>query len=117
MNSFWIPRLGGQIYAMPRMRTKLYLMADEAGEYRGASANLSGNGFAGMHFIATATTDTEFQDWVKTARDSNNRLGFEEYTLLAKPSSNNPPATFALSDVNLFDQVIMKFMHPQKIHE
>ena len=29
MNSFWIPQLGGQIYAMPAMTTKLSLIADE----------------------------------------------------------------------------------------
>ena len=28
MNSFWIPQLGGQIYAMPAMRSKLHLIAD-----------------------------------------------------------------------------------------
>ena len=30
MNSFWIPHLGGQIYAMPKMKTELHLIADEA---------------------------------------------------------------------------------------
>jgi len=46
MNSFWIPQLGGQIYAMSGMATHLNLMADQPGEYRGSSANLSGEGFA-----------------------------------------------------------------------
>ncbi len=32
MNSFWIPQLAGQIYAMAGMKTKLHLMADEPGE-------------------------------------------------------------------------------------
>lgn len=36
MNSFWIPQLGGQIYAMPAMRTKLYLIANEAGRFAAA---------------------------------------------------------------------------------
>ena len=27
MNSFWIPHLGGQIYAMPKMKTELNLIA------------------------------------------------------------------------------------------
>ena len=52
MNSFWIPQLGGQIYAMPGMSTKLHLIANEAGSYRGSSSNISGNGFAGMIFTA-----------------------------------------------------------------
>ena len=50
MNSFWIPHLAGQIYAMPRMRTELNLIADQTGDFRGSSANLSGKGFSGMHF-------------------------------------------------------------------
>ena len=33
MNSFWIPQLGGQIYAMPAMRSQLNLIADEKGIY------------------------------------------------------------------------------------
>jgi len=52
MNSFWIPALGGQIYAMPGMVTRLHLQALESGEFRGSSANLSGTGFAAMHFLA-----------------------------------------------------------------
>lgn len=35
MNSFWIPELGGQIYAMPKMRTELYLIANKVGNFRG----------------------------------------------------------------------------------
>ena len=46
MNSFWIPHLGGQIYAMPKMKTELHLIANEAGDFRGSSANFSGEGFA-----------------------------------------------------------------------
>ena len=54
MNSFWIPQLGGQIYAMAGMSTQLHLMASEAGTYAGASANLSGKGFAKMKFDTKA---------------------------------------------------------------
>ena len=44
MNSFWIPELGGQVYAMAGMRSKLHLIANEVGEFRGSSANISGTG-------------------------------------------------------------------------
>ena len=47
MNSFFIPQLGGQIYAMAGMQTQLHLIADEAGDYAGISANFSGTGFLG----------------------------------------------------------------------
>ncbi len=42
MNSFFIPRLGSQIYAMAGMQTQLHLIADEAGTYDGISASYSG---------------------------------------------------------------------------
>ena len=70
MNSFWIPHLGGQIYAMPKMRTELNLIANETGDFRGSSANLSGEGFAGMHFIARASTEEEYHQWVESAKKS-----------------------------------------------
>lgn len=115
MNSFWIPQLGGQIYAMPSMRTKLHLIADKEGEFRGSSANISGVGFAGMHFIAKSSSKEEFQKWVQSAQQSQSDLGLEEYAKLVAPSENNPVATYQLTDESLFDQIIMKYMHPAKV--
>lgn len=112
MNSFWIPHLGGQIYAMPGMKTELNLIADEDGEFRGSSANISGKGFAGMHFIAKASTDEEFQKWVASVKESKNTLNFEEYQKLAEPSENNSVELYQLKDEDLLHQVIMKYMAP-----
>ncbi len=50
MNSFFIPQLGSQIYAMAGMVTKLHLIANEPGTFDGISANYSGAGFTGMKF-------------------------------------------------------------------
>ena len=52
MNSFWIPQLSGQIYAMTGMTTQLYLMADRPGEYMGKAVEINGQGYADMTFIA-----------------------------------------------------------------
>ncbi len=57
MNSFFIPRLGSQIYAMAGMQTRLHLIANEPGTYDGISASYSGPGFSGMKFKAIATPD------------------------------------------------------------
>ena len=46
MNSFFIPQLGGQVYAMAGMQTQLHLIADAAGSYDGISGNYSGAGFS-----------------------------------------------------------------------
>ena len=113
MNSFWIPHLGGQIYAMPNMKTELHLMADAIGDFRGSSANLSGEGFAGMHFITRSSTEEDYHKWVESVQSSKNVLTFEEYGHLAAPSQNNPVELYQLKDENLFDQIMMKYMHPQ----
>ena len=112
MNSLWIPDLGGQIYAMPGMRTELNLIADVEGEFRGSSANISGEGFAGMHFITKASSEDNFQDWVKSAKQTSKNLDLDEYNKLAAPSQNNEAEVYQLKDDNLFSQIIMKFMMP-----
>jgi len=114
MNSFWIPQLGGQIYAMPGMSSKLHLIAQESGEFRGSSANLSGIGFAGMVFTAKATTKDEYDEWLKTAAKSSASFGIDEYKDLAKPSENNPRAIYSLKDENLYHQILMKYMMPKE---
>ncbi|OGN63867.1 MAG: ubiquinol oxidase subunit II [Chlamydiae bacterium RIFCSPHIGHO2_12_FULL_49_9] len=112
MNSFWIPQLGGQIYAMNGMKTKLHLIADEKGEFRGSSANLSGRGFAGMVFMAKASSNEEFESWVSEVRSAGKPLNLNEYNRLAMPSESNPVAYYTLEDPDLFDQIVMKFMMP-----
>ncbi|MCP4406393.1 MAG: ubiquinol oxidase subunit II, partial [Gammaproteobacteria bacterium] len=44
MNSFFIPALGGQIYAMAGMQTQLHLLADEPGRFVGKNMQYSGDG-------------------------------------------------------------------------
>lgn len=112
MNSFWIPQLGGQIYAMPAMRTKLHLIADEIGSYRGVSSNLSGEGFAGMTFTAKATSQSDFDQWVQSTK-SLKPLSLSDYNQLVEPSSYNPVASYSLNQTDLFDQIVMKYMHPK----
>lgn len=114
MNSLWIPNLGGQIYAMPGMRTELNLIADKEGQFRGVSANISGEGFAGMHFETKAGSEEEYEKWIKSAQESKNSLDLAKYNELALPSENSPPEIYQLKDENLFNQIMMKFMHPIK---
>lgn len=114
MNSFWIPRLGGQIYAMPRMKTQLHLIADEAGDFRGSSANLSGEGFAGMHFITRASSQEDFQKWIDSSKKTGKVLDWSEYEKLAQPNENHSVEIYQLKDEDLFNQIINKYMHPAK---
>lgn len=109
MNSFWIPQLGGQIYAMPAMTTKLHLIASEEGEYQGSSSNLSGTGFAGMRFVAKASSDEEFSEWTKKVKQSDDKLGQEEYQELVSASENAPVTFYRLTDPDLFNSILMKY--------
>lgn len=112
MNSFWIPELGGQIYAMPGMSTKLHLIADTVGDFRGVSANLSGRGFSGMTFVAKATSQEEFENWVQTVTQSSAVLNTNLYDALVKPSERNPVTHYLLGEKKLYDQIVMKYMMP-----
>ncbi len=112
MNSFWIPQLGGQIYAMSGMSTKLNLVADQPGSYNGVSANISGEGFAGMRFKAIATSQTDFANWVKQSQQNQNELSYKAYETLAIPSQNNPTATYSPVQKGLYDTIMNMYMLP-----
>ncbi|BBL20331.1 MULTISPECIES: ubiquinol oxidase subunit II [Acinetobacter] len=71
MNSFFIPQLAGQIYAMAGMQTHLNVLAEETGVYRGFSANYSGYGFSQMRFLAYSVTRPEFDQWVAAVKAGN----------------------------------------------
>jgi len=112
MNSFWIPQLGGQIYAMPAMRSKLHLIANETGSFKGVSANFSGTGFAGMRFTATASTEADFDAWVLQVKQSGKPLNLTTYEQLALPSEYHPVEYYTLENLDLFDRILMKYMVP-----
>lgn len=114
MNSFWIPQLGGQIYAMPKMKTELNLIANKEGDFRGSSANISGIGFSGMNFITRASSQAEYEKWIETAKHAENGLSNATYKELAKPSQNTPVTLYRLEDECLFNYVLNLYMHPQK---
>lgn len=109
MNSFFIPALGGQIYAMAGMTTKLHLIANENGEFDGISANYSGAGFTGMKFKATATSQADFDAWVAKVKASPKKLDKAEYEALAKPSENNPVALYSEASPDTFQLIVDKY--------
>ncbi|KMN15517.1 MULTISPECIES: ubiquinol oxidase subunit II [Pseudomonas] len=116
MNSFFIPGLGGQIYAMAGMTTKLHLIANKNAELDGISANYSGAGFTGMKFKAIATSQADFDAWVSEVKASPKQLDTAEYAALTKPSQNNPVELYSSYAPNLFQTIIDKYegMKPGK---
>ncbi|KQV15191.1 ubiquinol oxidase subunit II [Pseudomonas sp. Root329] len=116
MNSFFIPALGGQIYAMAGMETKLHLIANQNAEMDGISANYSGAGFTGMKFKAIATSQEDFDAWVSEVKKAPKQLEKAEYEALSKPSQNNPVELYSSVTPNLFQIIVDKYegMNPGK---
>lgn len=112
MNSFIIPQLGGQIYAMAGMKTHLNLIADEAGVYDGRAYVINGNGFNGMHFKAHVTSQTDFDSWVQEVKNAPNSLTTDVYKQLLKPTEYVQPQFYASVTDNLFEDIVMKYMMP-----
>jgi cytochrome o ubiquinol oxidase subunit II len=110
MNSFWIPSLGGQVYAMSGMSTKLHLKADNIGSYNGSSANISGEGFAGMKFVAKATSQADFDKWVVATKQHSVVLDDQRYEQLVQPSKDSPVTTYVLNETGLYDKIVKKYM-------
>jgi cytochrome o ubiquinol oxidase subunit II len=106
MNSFFVPQLGSQIYAMGGMATHLYLLADKPGEYPGISAMFSGDGFSDMHFVVKAVPAQDFESWIAQARGSGSALDDASYADLAKPSQNVAPFTYGSVTPQLFDHIV-----------
>jgi cytochrome o ubiquinol oxidase subunit 2 len=109
MSSFWIPNLGGMLYAMNGHVNKLNLLADTPGEYPGSSAEINGPGFAGMKFTAKASSAAEFEQWVSSVRLADDVLSEAEYSKLLQPSENNPAALYSSVEDDLYDTIVMKY--------
>lgn len=109
MNSFWIPQLGGQIYTMSGMSTKLHLDAHETGEYRGVSANLSGEGHSSMNFVAKAKDHDTYTAWISNARMQGKMLDTAEYEKLRQPSKNDGVTYYRLSSSDLYDSILGRY--------
>jgi cytochrome o ubiquinol oxidase subunit 2 len=106
MNSFFIPAMAGQIYAMPGMQTELNAVINRVGTYDGFSANYSGAGFSGMHFKFHGMTPADFQQWVSTTRDTGTALDAAGYLELARPSERDPVRRFASVDGGLYHAIL-----------
>lgn len=116
MNSFWIPQLGGQVYAMAGMQTKLHLMAHEQGKFNGSSANLSGEGFADMRFTVQAMSQSDFDTWAVNARNTGSTLDQTNYELLAKPTRDHENILYGTVQNSLFERIITKYMGSHSEH-
>ena len=105
MNSFFVPQLGSQIYAMPNMVTRLNLKADEPGTFEGLSAQFSGDGFSDMRFNLVSTEAGAFKDWVNTTKSQGGVLDSSTFADLVKPAKADGAQTYSQVSEGLFDKI------------
>ena len=112
MNSFYIPALAGQIYAMPGMETTMHAVINKAGTFDGFSANYSGAGFSDMRFKMHGVSAAAFSEWVQTTKAGGGALGRADYLLLEKPSIRNPVRRYGGVDRALYGAILNRCLAP-----
>jgi cytochrome o ubiquinol oxidase subunit 2 len=110
MSSFWVPNLGGMLYAMTGHVNRLNLMATKIGAYSGSSAEINGAGFAGMRFTANVTSKQDFSKWVNQVQYKTNPLDDTVYTNLRQPSEAMPVTSYSTYAPDLYNNILMKYM-------
>jgi cytochrome o ubiquinol oxidase subunit II len=109
MSSFWIPHLGGMLYAMTEHVNRLNLMADTIGDYEGSAAEINGAGFAGMRFTTRVSSEEDFYRWAFGNSLSKVSLNTVEYEKLLVPSENHPATYYSSPDKDLYSTIVSKY--------
>jgi len=111
MSAFFIPQLGSQIYTMAGMRTRLHLLANEAGIYEGLNTQFNGDGFSGMHFEVHAVDQQQMLNWVREVKKASPSLTNAAYSKLLNPSVYVKPIFYTGVAPDLFNNVITTYMN------
>ena len=112
MDSFFIPALVGQVYAMPGMQTILNGVINKPGEYKGFSSNYSGVGFTDMRFAFHGMTPDDFSQWVEKIRSSGQALDRSTYNELRKPTRAEPVHHYAHFGPDLYKRILNRCVDP-----
>lgn len=112
MNSFFIPALAGQIYAMAGMQTRLHAVINQPGSYVGFSANYSGSGFSRMRFTFQGRSDADFDAWVGEVRASGSLLDRNSFLELERPTENSPVIRYGNIDPDIFNLIVNMCVEP-----
>ena len=122
MQSFMIPALAGQIYAMPGMTTELHVVSDVAATMQGENTQYNGRGFTKQKFQTVAMSVEEFNEWVDKVRSNGIALNDETYRILAMRTDRDEVQAalgtaqmpdnalyFTLEDSNLFHSIVHRY--------
>ena len=89
MQSFFIPSLGSQIYAMGGMVTQLNLQADKPGKFLGENTMYNGDGFHQQKFTTVAMNPADFKAWVVKVRITGIPLDSQALATIAQRSTRS----------------------------
>ncbi|MCL6283294.1 ubiquinol oxidase subunit II [Ruegeria sp. 2012CJ41-6] len=106
MNSFYIPALAGQIYAMAGMQTEMNAVINKPGVYDGFSANYSGAGFSQMRFKFHGMDPAGFDDWVAKVGTSAQVLDADMLAKLNQPSIADPVSYYGAISDTVWDRLV-----------
>ncbi|WP_254428835.1 MULTISPECIES: cytochrome ubiquinol oxidase subunit II [unclassified Ruegeria] len=128
MQSFMIPALAGQIYAMPGMTTKLHVVADAPATMQGENTQYNGRGFTKQKFQTLAMQPDAFSDWVDTVRANGIPLNADTYrTLAMRTDRDEVQAALGTSDMpdnalyfttegaDLFQTILHRYHHEEPL--
>jgi cytochrome c oxidase subunit 2 len=79
IHSWWIPKLGGKLDAVPGYENKTWFKATETGTFEGQCAELCGTGHYAMTAKVTVVEPEQYEAWVE-----NQKAEFEEGQRLAQ---------------------------------
>lgn len=108
MQSLYVPRLAGQIYAMAGMRSQLNLAADSAGAYRGENTQYNGAGFHRQSFSVLALDPARYMSWVGNVRQAAQPLDLVGYQRLLAQSIPKAPILFSDVEDGIFQSILAR---------
>ena len=106
MQSFLLPRLAGQIFAMAGMTTQLNIAVSTPGSYWGENAQYNGTGFQKQKFQVIGVSPEDFSRWVATLQKMPSRLDDKAYQNLSRQSILAHPITFGNVEPDLFEKIV-----------
>ena len=68
VHSWWIPKLGGKMDALPGYTNKTWFKATDTGTFTGQCAEFCGSGHAVMSAKVTVVAQEQYQSWVETQK-------------------------------------------------
>ncbi|MCJ2022091.1 cytochrome ubiquinol oxidase subunit II [Methylobacterium sp. E-065] len=106
MQSFFVPQLAGQIYAMAGMTTQQNLAAHAPGKFRGENTQFNGMGFQNQKFSVEAETGDDYRAWLAQARAGGKTLDLATFKTLSARSVQADPIQFGATASGLFEAIV-----------